>query len=93
MCLHGCSANYRANFLRFYPQGYPLQNGAYICVLCGGAFAWQDITIDHIIPQAIGQGMPNLHCIQNLQPMCRSCNSSKNKHMSVTDVERCAAAG
>ena len=90
MCQHGCSANYRADFFSYYPFGYPAQNGAYICVCCGGAFDQKSITIDHIVPQAspLAVALRNVHCIENLQPMCRSCNSSKNKHMSMTDMMR-----
>lgn len=40
------------------------------CVACG---ATNNITIDHIIPLAKG----GTNCIDNLQPLCHSCNSSK----------------
>jgi 5-methylcytosine-specific restriction endonuclease McrA len=40
------------------------------CVACGST---KSITIDHIIPIARG----GAHSIGNLQPLCKSCNSSK----------------
>ena len=40
------------------------------CVACGST---ERITIDHIIPIARG----GAHSIGNLQPLCKSCNSSK----------------
>lgn len=48
----------------------------YTCVSCHKKFRQGDITIDHIIPQSKGGG----HSIDNLQCMCRSCNSKKNNH-------------
>lgn len=43
---------------------------AYRCVTCGG---FEDLTCDHIIPEA--KGGPAT--FENLQTMCRSCNSRK----------------
>lgn len=44
------------------------------CIICGN----KDITIDHIIPVSKG----GTNDIDNLQPLCKSCNSSKgNKTM------------
>jgi 5-methylcytosine-specific restriction endonuclease McrA len=40
------------------------------CVACG---ATKDLTIDHVIP--LRKGGTNF--IENLQPLCRACNSSK----------------
>ena len=39
------------------------------CWMCGGA----GDTVDHVIPLAAG----GPHCLSNLRPACRSCNSSK----------------
>jgi len=44
------------------------------CQICG---ATEMITIDHKIP--LSKGGTNL--IDNLQPLCRSCNCSKNKYL------------
>lgn len=41
-----------------------------ICKWCG---ATDDLTIDHIWPQVLGGG----HDLDNLQVLCRPCNSSK----------------
>lgn len=40
------------------------------CLCCG---TYEDISIDHIVPVAKGGG----NDIENLQPLCRSCNSKK----------------
>jgi 5-methylcytosine-specific restriction endonuclease McrA len=47
------------------------------CVACGST---ERITIDHIIPIARG----GAHSIGNLQPLCKSCNSSKI-HKTMTE--------
>ena len=46
------------------------------CVGCGTV---QNITADHIVPLARG----GRHSIGNLQPLCVSCNSSKNDKLMV----------
>ena len=40
------------------------------CVTCG---TWKDLTVDHIIPRSKGGTDDD----DNLQTMCRSCNSAK----------------
>jgi 5-methylcytosine-specific restriction endonuclease McrA len=65
------------------------QNGVYViterdlarlyassCAACGST---ESIEIDHIIP--INRG--GQHSIGNLQPLCRSCNASKNDRLPV----------
>lgn len=42
----------------------------YSCAFCG---TQEDITQDHIIPLSKG----GLNVIENIQPLCRKCNSSK----------------
>ena len=46
------------------------------CIACG---ATEKITEDHIIPLARG----GRHSIGNLQPLCRSCNGSKNASLMI----------
>lgn len=61
------------------PKKYPpsstlrravFERDAYRCQHCGD---WRDLTADHIIPEA--QGGPTT--LDNLQCLCRSCNSRK----------------
>lgn len=47
-----------------------LESCDYRCVFCGSG---EDITQDHIIP--LSKGGQNI--IENIQPLCRSCNSKK----------------
>lgn len=53
-----------------------------ICLKCD---CIENITIDHVIPLSKG----GLHCIFNMQPLCRSCNSSKGNR-SHADYRECA---
>lgn len=50
----------------------------YRCIDCKKLFLKEDITIDHRIPKRKG----GTDDIWNLQPMCRSCNSSKGARQS-----------
>ena len=43
------------------------------CLKCGSK---KDITKDHVIPLIDG----GRHHVSNLQPLCRSCNSSKGRN-------------
>lgn len=45
----------------------------WLCVWCGKLLNISTVTVDHIKPVSKG----GTHHIDNLQPMCRSCNSSK----------------
>ena len=57
----------------------PFKRGTwYRCVSCGGWFSKSQITVDHKISKRKG-GTDDLW---NLQPMCRSCNSSKRERTS-----------
>jgi hypothetical protein len=47
-----------------------MERDKYRCVMCGTHI---DLTIDHIVPLAKGGGTD----VQNLQTLCRRCNSSK----------------
>lgn len=46
-----------------------------VCVTCNKYLEGFDWTIDHIVPP--GEGLPN-HNLDNLQSMCRECNSRKS---------------
>lgn len=61
-------------------------NRKYRCVSCGHYFSKKDITIDHIIPQSRLAYLPVKDVLINLQPMCRSCNSSKGNRMRGTGI-------
>lgn len=57
-------------------------NGKYKCVECKKSFTKSAITIDHRIPLRKG-GTDHLW---NLQPMCRSCNSSKRERQTAGET-------
>lgn len=46
------------------------------CVYCGRSVEETAITIDHVVPQALG----GTNDASNLVTACRSCNSAKGKH-------------
>jgi 5-methylcytosine-specific restriction endonuclease McrA len=49
---------------------FVFERDGYRCVFCG---AVEDLTIDHIYPRILG----GAHTEDNLQTLCRSCNSRK----------------
>ena len=53
-----------------------------VCVTCNKELEGNDWTIDHIVPPAVSGGIPN-HNIENLQSMCRSCNSRKQDRTQI----------
>lgn len=62
----------------WFKNNKPNFKGKYKCVECKKYFSKADITVDHKIPKRKG-GTDDLW---NLQPMCRSCNSSKGARQS-----------
>lgn len=75
---------YREEFFKHNPgTKLPLKRGIYYrCVSCGQWFTKSEITVDHKIAKRLG----GTDDIWNLQPMCRSCNSSKREHSTVMDT-------
>lgn len=53
--------------------------GWYTCVRCKKKLRKEDVDIDHIIPQSLG-GKDDLN---NLQPMCKTCNRSKKNDVGL----------
>jgi hypothetical protein len=47
-----------------------LERDAYRCQHCGG---WENLCVDHVVPESAG----GLATLENLQALCRSCNSKK----------------
>lgn len=46
---------------------------------CAACNSTEQITLDHVVPLSRG----GRHCIGNLQPLCKSCNSSKKDRLMV----------
>lgn len=65
-----------------YIKAKPPVRGRYKCVSCKKKFFVKDITIDHKIPMRKG----GTDAISNLQPMCRSCNSSKSDNLKTSEL-------
>ena len=66
----------------WFKHNKPNMFGKYRCVNCHKTFKKKDIDIDHRIPKRKG-GTDDLW---NLQPMCRSCNRSKNKNQTAGET-------
>ena len=62
--------NLRSGTIRVEDWMKMLEDSNYSCAFCG---TQQDITQDHIIP--LSKGGANV--IENIQPLCRICNSKK----------------
>ena len=54
------------------------------CVLCGRKIKYEDMTIDHIRPTALGGS----DSVENLQCTCRTCNTFKDKMLPDTFFDR-----
>ena len=74
---------YREVFFAHYPgqKRFGRRGLWYQCVGCGHWFSKSEITVDHRIPKRMG-GTDHW---SNLQPMCRSCNSSKHTRTTAGD--------
>lgn len=56
----------------------------YTCLRCGKREPEIKLTLDHVLPLKLG----GKHSIENAQPLCHSCNSSKNaKHVDYRKVK------
>lgn len=51
-------------------RAFIFERDGFRCAWCGGT---EDLTVDHIYPRSLG----GAHTEDNLQALCRSCNSSK----------------
>ena len=58
---------------------FVLRRDGYRCVRCG---ATDDLTIDHVYPRSLGGS----HAADNLQALCRSCNSAKGARIKAQEV-------
>ena len=64
-------------------RAYALKHLAPLCNYCGKDLAGADFTVDHIIPPSQSPGGVPDHNLDNLQALCRSCNSSKQDKTQV----------
>jgi 5-methylcytosine-specific restriction endonuclease McrA len=75
----------KLNILAFYMGCAEL---GWHCQMCGKELTKETVTIDHILPVSKG----GTNTIENLQPLCRSCNGKKgNRSMAVMvgpEIER-----
>lgn len=51
----------------------PLDNGHYLCGICGGWVAENEVTLDHIAPRSA----ENIYRLSNIQPAHGACNYRK----------------
>lgn len=61
---------FRTHWLHDNP---PLDNGHYLCGICGGWVASEEVTLDHIEPRT----MENTFDLGNIQPAHGFCNYQK----------------
>lgn len=65
------------NYRKIFVEDNRSNHGWYKCVNCGKKMRLKECTVDHIVPQSHG----GWHSPDNLQAMCRSCNSGKNNSL------------
>ncbi|KXZ51738.1 hypothetical protein GPECTOR_11g185 [Gonium pectorale] len=87
-CGYACIlSDYRVNFLRAYPDGYPARgSGVYTCRECGYPCTVDEMDVDHMKPKKLG----GTNCVKNLQPLCGKaspgrCNQHKGDKYSLSD--------
>lgn len=71
---------YREDYFKAHPgkKRFGRRGRWFKCVSCGKWYSKSAITVDHRIPKRKG----GTDDVWNLQPMCRSCNSSKRERNS-----------
>lgn len=72
---------FRSHWLRRFP---PLDNGYYICGICGHWVPEDEITLDHIEPR----NAENMFLISNIQPAHGYCNYIKGSKRWIPKVSQ-----
>lgn len=81
-------SSFKQQFLNGLPSEKKTPDGRYLCQKCGQPLCFDDVTLDHVVPLArifnSGDDVKSrenrkktFFCKDNLQVMCRSCNSQK----------------
>jgi 5-methylcytosine-specific restriction endonuclease McrA len=62
-------------------QWLEIRNKSPLCPMCGRFIECENLTLDHIIPLQPVKGKNGKHTKDNIQALCKSCNSSKNNRV------------